>query len=233
MTPPPLIGTYPTPAVRLGRGVWCEYRGKWCRVTSFTEGLIPWPRCQPEKQRGGSGLWVNEELVRAIRTESAAALAHWFGMALTVAVRWREWAGVTGRTTTPGTRRSVKAAADAGADVTRGVGLSDEQCDQRSATSRRLKLIEHAQAKRWPEGWTADMDALLGTATDQSVAKKVGTSRAAVRARRHLLACGRGECRALLGRLGRPHLQKRPAASGLGARFPLMSPAGMGSITPS
>lgn len=186
MSPPPLIGTYITPRVRHGRRVWCEYRAKWCRVTSFTAAPIPWPRVAPLKQKGGSGLWVNATLERAIRTESAVALKHWFGVTQSCSRSWRIWAGVEGRSasSTPGTRREVKKAADLGAEVVRGTELSDEACDVRSANSKRLNLIRFGHAKRWPNGWTTEMDAMLGTMPDEELAKRLGKSRAAVRSRR-------------------------------------------------
>ncbi len=187
MTPPPLIGNYPAPRVRLGRKLWCEYRGEWCRVTSYTEAPVPWPRVQPLKQRGGAGLWVNATLKRAVRTESAVALKHWFGLSQTTSNALRRWAGVVGHDTTPGTRRAMKTASELAAEVTRGSELSDEACELRAKNSRRLKLIGFAQAKRWQNGWTPKMDALLGTLPDKVLAKRLGKSRSAVRSRRNKL----------------------------------------------
>jgi hypothetical protein len=185
VTPAPsLIGTSLPPTVRIGRRVHCRYRGKACRVTSYTDAPIPWPRVQPLGQRGGSGLWGNETLEKAIRTEGAVALGYWFGLSKAAVHSRRVWVGVEGWIATPGSQRAIQAAADAGADATRGTELSDEACDLRAENAKRLRMIEYARSSRWPGGWTAEMDALLGTMSDGQVAKRVGKSRPAVRARR-------------------------------------------------
>ena len=62
---PPLIGTYSAPAVKRGEVVTCWYRDRDCTVTVLSDAAIPWPRCQPRGEQGGSGLWVNDDLAKA------------------------------------------------------------------------------------------------------------------------------------------------------------------------
>ena len=140
---------------------------------------IPWPRVQVPKQRGGCGLLVNAELQRAIRTESAAALMHYFGVKMTTAWRWRKWLKVEGQATTPGSRglHAIKCAK--GAAGIKAKDWTDEELDAKSATAKRLGL---RPGNRWAEtGWTAEQLALPGTDTDEAIAPKVGRTRAAVR----------------------------------------------------
>jgi hypothetical protein len=178
---PPLIGTYTPPAVRIGDRVTCLFRDAECVVTSVSDAPIPWPRVQPEG-RGGCGLWVCDELVRAIRTESAIALKHWFGAATTVVWRWRKAFGVGGRTTTTvGSKRAIRAAAKKGADANKVRVWTAEELDAKSANSKRLGL---RPPPRWtPErgGWTEEQLALLGTDQDEVIAKKIGRTPGAVR----------------------------------------------------
>jgi hypothetical protein len=94
--PPRLLaGSYIPPSLRRGDRTFCLYRDADVTVTSWTSALIPGPRCcRPGTHGGGSGLLVTEELVRAIRTESAAALKHWWGVSARTVWAWRVTFGV-------------------------------------------------------------------------------------------------------------------------------------------
>jgi hypothetical protein len=62
---------------------------------------------------------VDEELARAIRTESAAAIVYWFGVSATAASQWRRAFGVSGTATTPGSRKAHGEVCRAAAAVNR------------------------------------------------------------------------------------------------------------------
>jgi hypothetical protein len=180
---PPLIGTYEAPAVRRGEVVTCLYRDRDCFITTMSNTPIPWPRVQPRGQRGGSGLWVNTELRRAIRTESAVALKHWFGIDGRTVWRWRKAFGVGGRATR-GSKRSIRAAAKKGAAAVKAKVWTDAELDARA---ERAKRAGRKAPDRWtPErgGWTTDQLALVGTDYDEAIAKKLGRTRSAVTSKR-------------------------------------------------
>ena len=180
--PPPLLGTYTAAVVRKGDRVTCQYRDTLCRVTSVSSAPIPWPRVQPLGQRGGSGLWVNDDLVRAIRTESAVALKHHFGVGTKVVWMWRRAFGVVGRAGTTGSRIAIRGAAVLGADAVKAKVWTRTELRAKSATSKRLGL---KPPERWREtGWTTDQIALLGTDHDEAIAKRISRSRSAVTTQR-------------------------------------------------
>jgi hypothetical protein len=181
---PPLIGTYSAPAAKIGEVVTCLYRDCDCTVTSLTDAPIPWPRVQPRQQRGGSGLWVNDELRRAIRTESADALKHWFGVSAGVVWKWRKAFGVGGHATTEGSKRAIRAAAQQGADAMKAKVWT---AADRRAASRRAKRRGQKPTGRWAgREWTPDQLALLGTDHDNAIAKRIGRTTGAVTTKRTL-----------------------------------------------
>jgi len=139
-------------------------------ITSWTDARISWPRCRAIDQTGGSGLLVDEELARAVRTESALAIKHWWGVSKNAVQNWRRALGVT-RKGNPGTMRLVKARAARNAKAFRGRRLTPEQVEQRRQAAIRLNLVQYLKAHppSNPPAWTAKELALLGTASDDAI----------------------------------------------------------------
>lgn len=181
--PPPLLGTYPPPQVRKGERVACLYRDADCVVTGWHGGPIPWPRVRAVGSRGGSGLWVDEALARAVRTESAAAIMYWFGVGPKAAWSWRRVLVGGPKFGTPGSRAAHSRACAAGAAALRAKEWSEAEADARAERSKRLGI---RPPDRWAGrgGWTAREVALLGALPDAAVAARVGRSAEAVRAKR-------------------------------------------------
>lgn len=178
-----IAGPYRPPSLKRGDRTTCLYRDTEVVITSWTDARIPWPRCQKPRQGGGSGLLVNEELLRAIRTESAEALKYWFGVGTKAVWNWRRAFGVT-QWGTEGSKRLHQATSEAGAAAVRGKPQSVDVVEQRRRIAiardygRRLIPGYHG---RW---WTKAERKLLGTAVDEDVARRVGRSASAVRAMR-------------------------------------------------
>jgi hypothetical protein len=181
---PQLIGVYQPPRVRSRERVWCEYREQWCRITTWSEGRIPWPRCAPIGAGGGSGLWIDETLKIAILTESGQALEYWFGISGGAVWRWRRAFEIR-RLGTIGSKRLHQVKSREGADAVKAKEWTADDLERKRRTSLRLGL---RPPNRWAEsGWTADELALLGTMPDVELAAKLGRTSAAVRAARRRL----------------------------------------------
>ena len=102
------------PSLRVGDRATCLLQDCEVVVTSWTDALLSWPRCRPiTAPLGHPSLLVEDELARAIRTESAAALMHWWSVGGGVVWRWRKALGVD-RLSNPGSNRLVRAAASKG-----------------------------------------------------------------------------------------------------------------------
>jgi len=177
-----LHGPYTPPGLRRGDRTFCLYRDAEVVITSWTEARIPWPRCRAIGVRGGSGLLITEELVRAIRTESAEALKYWFSVKANAVWNWRRAHGVT-RWGTEGSRRLHQALSEDAAAKLRGKKLPA------ALVRRRVKIRAERGMLRQPDRWGEkrwkrwELD-LLGTAPDAELAARFGQTVNAVRVMR-------------------------------------------------
>jgi hypothetical protein len=203
-----MFGPYKAPPLRRGDRAFCLLRDCDVVITSWTDARIPWPRCRAlDGTGGGSGLLLDEELARAVRHESAAAVMYWWGASSEAVKRWRRALGV-GRADNEGSRRLIRAAAAAGGEAFRDRGFTDEECDERSRRALRLNLARHLWAGYQGPRWTRTQLRLLGRYPDEVVAGKVGRTVGAVRCKRTALgiptALDRRKGRGRRGRRGTP-----------------------------
>jgi hypothetical protein len=176
-----LRSPYEAPPLRRGHRATCLYRDCDVVVTSWTNARISWPRCRAVGSRGGSGLLVDTELLRAIRTESAAAIKHWWGVGTKAVWNWRKAIGITQRGT-EGSVRLHRKLSETGASRMRGKRLPKAFVKRRGA-ARRAK--GYVVPDRWAvDGWKWQQVALLGRMSDEIVAKKTSRSVNAVRLKR-------------------------------------------------
>ena len=183
-----LFGPYAAPRLRKGDRAACLYKDCDVVVTGWTDARISWPRCRPlGVPRSRPSLLVDEELARAVRHESAAALRHWWGVSELLVWKWRRALGVD-RVNCPGSQRLIRAASEEGAAQVRGQELPPEQVERRRQTALDLGLGRNLLPgyNRGPR-WTRRELALLGTDDDEAVASKIGLTPKAVRVMRRRL----------------------------------------------
>ena len=199
-----IAGPYAAPECAAGDLIHCHLRRKPIRVDGFTVAPIPWPF-------GGGGrgqrLIVADELRRAIFVESAVAVeAHW-GVGRGTASNWRVFFKVG---ETPGTRRARESvtpprrpvaprhhAWTPEEDALLGT-VTDREVARRLGVApviilnrRKFLGIPRCPAPKG-EAWTGPRwrpsdDALLGSATDEEVAHRLGKSRSTISMRRNKL----------------------------------------------
>jgi hypothetical protein len=87
-----LLGAYRTPRFKYGSAVMCEVRGE-VVITGLTLARIPWPIAKRRGSRGRS-LAVYGDLAEAVRRESVAAVAYWWGLTAQTVTKWRQQMGV-------------------------------------------------------------------------------------------------------------------------------------------
>jgi hypothetical protein len=179
-----LFGPYKAPPLKRGDRASCLVRDCDVVITGWTAARISWPRCRALGDRGGgSGILLDEELARAVRQESAAAIRHWWGVSVGVVWRWRKALGV-GRTDNAGSRRLIHAAAAEGGEAIRDRGLTPEEVERCRRTNRALGLGRNLWPGYHGPRWTPQQLALLGTLPDEEVANRTGRTPNAVRVMR-------------------------------------------------
>jgi hypothetical protein len=135
-------------------------------------------------KRGKPTLLMTDELARAVRCESAAALCWWCGVSEAVVWRWRKALGVS-RTNNEGTRRLMQAAAQKGAEAVKNKEWTAEERERKRQQSIELNCGSYFPpgSKLYP-AWTRKELALLGKLPDEEVAKRIGRTTEAVRVQR-------------------------------------------------
>jgi hypothetical protein len=151
-------------------------------VTSWKDARIPWPRCK-RQGRSHPSLLLDDELARAVRTESAAAVRFWWGVAPGVVQQWRRFLDVTG-TNNPGTHRLQRANAHAGGDAAKAKEWTEAERQGKREIAERLDLGRHLRHGYHGPRWTKAERALLGKLPDAQVARRTGRTAAAVRVKR-------------------------------------------------
>jgi hypothetical protein len=180
-----LFGPYQAPPLKRGDRAMCLFRDCDVVILGWSNGRIPWPRCKVFGRRGGSGILVNEELARAVRHESAAAVGHWWGVCALTIVRWRRALGVN-RTNSEGSQRLIRDCAERGGAAFKERGFTDAEKEHFRQRALELNLGQYLQVV--PAGglpvWTPHEIKQLGTARDAEVARRIGRTLQAVRTKR-------------------------------------------------
>src|SRR5262249_27961667 len=112
-----LFGPYTAPPLKRGNRAFCLYRNRAVLIGTWSDAPIPWPRCYLADRRACAfGVLVDEELARALRHESAAAIGYWGGVSRNTVRRWRGALGIR-RMDPEGSRRLMLGAVQATIDI--------------------------------------------------------------------------------------------------------------------
>jgi hypothetical protein len=174
-----LFGPYRPPRLRKGDRAACLYRGCDVTITGWTDARVSWPCGLPVGTKGRPSLLVDEDLARAVRHESAAALRFWWGVSPLLVWKWRKALGVT-RLNCPGSQRLIRQASAQGAARYRGKQLPPEQVERRRRTAAELNLGQYLRPGYHGPRWTPRQLALLGTDDDDVIAARIGRTPNAV-----------------------------------------------------
>jgi hypothetical protein len=135
-----LLGSYRTPRFRYGKAVCCEARGE-VTICGLTDAPIRWP---VGKRGRAKSLVLYADLARAVRRESAQAVAHWWGVGLTAVWKWRKALGVG-----PATEGTSRLHREGARDLAVARGLKKAQA-KAGDPARRAKIAAALRGKPKP-----------------------------------------------------------------------------------
>jgi len=183
-----LHGPYRAPALRRGDRAFCLLRDCAVVVTGWSDAPIPWPRCRGLEgtRGGGSGLLLDEELARAVRCESAAAIRHWWGVGEGAVWRWRKALGVT-RLSNERTRELYRRSGRAAGAAMKARAWTPQEREARRQLALEQNTAAGLEKYRPSPRWRNREERLLGKLADAEVAERTGRSLTAVRKRRAAL----------------------------------------------
>jgi hypothetical protein len=137
LNPPQLLNKYETPRFTYGDVVPCARRGD-VRIVGLSSAPIPWPIGQTLPKGRGRSLVLYGDLARAVRRESAEAVAFWFGVKSNTVWQWRKALGVgaiTGGTTALKSER-LSPVLEKAREAARPTLASPERCEKIAASRR-------------------------------------------------------------------------------------------------
>jgi hypothetical protein len=128
---------------------------------------------------------VDEELARAVRTDSALAVMYWWGASQSAVHNWRKYFDVAGFTTTEGNRFLHKARSEKGAAAAKASVWTAAERQAKRRQARKLNLGQYLQVGFHGPWWTEAELAVLGRLPDEEVASQIGRTPNAVRCQRN------------------------------------------------
>lgn len=148
-----MTGPYRAPGLHVGEHVMDEMRGQ-VRVHDIVwSGRLAWPRgIRDGRSPGRPGLILIGDLIRAVRQESASAVAEYWGVSTHQVSRWRRALGV-GRVT-PGTHALFVAHGNMAIGEQAAVGAAALHSDPEASARR---AASHSETLRGKPGWAEHM----------------------------------------------------------------------------
>ncbi len=185
-----LSGPYHPPRARRGGHLFCEMRGS-VKVGGYSDGAIPWP-----VKWGTRSLVLCGDLIEAVKQESEVAVGYHWGVSIKVVQKWRRALEVemynTGtrmlqhrsglENATPARMRRITALARKA-----GRRRKSKAWRRRTAESVRRRIAASGPINPRHRLWQPTEDRMLGTASDEELAVRLGRSPGALRSRRGAL----------------------------------------------